>query len=151
MKLRDGLGRTGCALGRHGGAWTWAADESCDQTRECPHCGKVRSRTEHTLTGWSYADPDDTASCLMERRCPRCGLTERSVHHEPRWRYDTDGRCAGQRFCERCGTPSGERGTRHEWGPWLTDRDAARPLNPLALRTQLARTCRRCDERESRS
>ncbi len=149
MGLRDGLNRVKCAARLHARRWEWVANGSCEQVNSCSHCGKAQSRTEHNMTGWAYADPDDTASCVMERRCERCRHTERSVRHDPRWQYESAGRCEGQRLCERCGTPCGGRGTRHEWGPWLPDRETAQ-INPLSLRSsRLVRSCARCAGQDS--
>lgn len=147
MGLRDGLSRARCKLGLHAGEWEPAG--ACERVNTCLGCGNVRTRTEHELTGWAYASPDDETSCLMERHCTRCGLAETAVRHEPRWQYESDGRCEGQRCCERCGTASGERAVRHHWGPWMPDRNAAPVQNPLSLRANhMVRSCLRCAEQE---
>jgi hypothetical protein len=144
MGVRDMLGRAGCAVGLHGGQWEWVKDGSCEQVRGCPHCGNTKTRTEHGLSEWAYVDQEDTASCLMERHCARCGLTEESARHEPRWRYESVDGCAGQLFCVRCDAPSGKPGVRHDWGPYMPDRDSVSVRNPLARGTTMVRTCRRC-------
>jgi hypothetical protein len=148
MGVRDMLGRAGCAVGLHGGHWEWVKDGSCDQAYGCPHCGKSKTRTEHTLSDWAYVDEADTGSCLTERHCPRCGLAEESVRHEPRWRYASDDGCAGQLFCVRCDKPCAEPGIRHDWAPYMPDRDSVSMQNPLARGGKMIRSCRRCTASE---
>lgn len=149
MGLRVGLGRVRCAAGLHAGTWEPSADGTCEQARTCSRCGEVRLRTDHELSDWAFARPDDETCCLMERHCSRCRLAETATRHEPRWRYESDGRCEGQLACERCGAPSGKPGTRHQWGPWMPDKNATVMQNPLSLRaSSLVRACRRCDHQE---
>ena len=47
MGLKDRLLKAKCAAGFHSGEWKQVAAGSCDERRDCAHCGEVSTRV-----GW---------------------------------------------------------------------------------------------------
>ncbi len=139
MGLKDRLLRAKCSAGFHSGDWRQIAAGSCDEQRDCVHCGNVSTRTDHHLADWVYATDPAAPACLMERRCQRCPQVERDVKHTMIWGYveltekpptsgwDAAGRallrglggraerCRQHYVCTRCGVTDGKTIIKHSW------------------------------------
>ena len=130
---------------------------NCDTRRVCARCGETESGDGHD---WSIPQYVEKRSCEQLTRCQRC-RQKKTVLADCRyqWRYINPDRdssdfakalsaiatqinpCAQEEACTRCGSlRTLNPRTKHQWGPW----------QPVRRQRESARTCRRCNERETR-
>ncbi len=100
------LSRAMCLLRLHRGAWSYAEEGQCRQTRDCETCGTTSIRTRHTHV-WQPVNGTGVEACAEREVCSRCnsGGRDRYEHDWGPWK-DRPGwwESREDRSCRKCGT-----------------------------------------------